>query len=339
MQPKQMSLPFPESLPADDPPMIRGTFVDGHRVPQYCLAWSVPSDSTMELYPDCRGHAISWWSRGVLIPWVEKYQSNPAYKSKIGYYFQPKYALLLVEGEVHFAIFITTNRTAESLEIATNQEYRKATKEIARIPDHMELKWMKAPKAKEYSISASLSQSRPTLEVKRRSGREGIHGTDRGSIPKSRCLLWEAYALFSPLGSFANPKLDKTNRTGNTFQLINGVVLVATFFSVRLMYCGYTSYQFFQTLYYGRNEIPPLNGQRAPPGPQLVLAREDDRIAEEAVRAILCASERTQKKLSVPREQWTRERNTCRIHFKLQLQPVIPRYMAFQLCRCSAGPI
>ena len=65
--------------------------------------------------------------------------------------------------------------------------------------------------------------------------------------------------------------LDKTNRTGSTFQLINGYFLVATFFSVRLMYGGYTvrlhpftepainprpqSYHFFQTLYNGRHVI------------------------------------------------------------------------------------
>ncbi|KAJ7157010.1 TLC domain-containing protein [Mycena crocata] len=70
----------------------------------------------------------------------------------------------------------------------------------------------------------------------------------------SRCLLWEASTFFLNI----HWALDKTNRTGSTFQLINGVFLVLTFFSVRLMYGGYTSYQFFQTLYHGRNEIAPL---------------------------------------------------------------------------------
>ncbi|KAJ6597184.1 TLC domain-containing protein [Mycena vulgaris] len=70
----------------------------------------------------------------------------------------------------------------------------------------------------------------------------------------SRCLLWEASTFFLNI----HWMLDKTNRTGSTLQLVNGVFLVATFFFVRLMFGGYTSYQFFQTLYYGRNEIPPL---------------------------------------------------------------------------------
>ncbi|KAJ7444841.1 TLC domain-containing protein [Mycena latifolia] len=68
----------------------------------------------------------------------------------------------------------------------------------------------------------------------------------------SRCLLWEASTFFLNI----HWMLDKTNRTGGTFQLVNGVFLVATFFSVRLMYGGFTSYQFFQTLYTGRHEIP-----------------------------------------------------------------------------------
>ena len=33
--------------------------------------------------------------------------------------------------------------------------------------------------------------------------------------------------------------LDKTNRTGSQFQLINGILLVLTFFSVRIVYGGY----------------------------------------------------------------------------------------------------
>ncbi|KAJ7085790.1 DUF887-domain-containing protein [Mycena belliarum] len=70
----------------------------------------------------------------------------------------------------------------------------------------------------------------------------------------SRCLLWEASTFFLNI----HWALDKTNRTGSTFQLINGVFLVATFFSVRLLYGGYTSYQFFQTLYTGRHKIPPI---------------------------------------------------------------------------------
>ncbi|KAJ7137668.1 TLC domain-containing protein [Mycena epipterygia] len=68
----------------------------------------------------------------------------------------------------------------------------------------------------------------------------------------SRCLLWEASTFFLNI----HWMLDKTNRTGSTFQFVNGLFLIATFFSVRLLYGGFTSYQFFQTLYHGRHEIP-----------------------------------------------------------------------------------
>ncbi|KAJ6525724.1 DUF887-domain-containing protein [Mycena capillaripes] len=67
----------------------------------------------------------------------------------------------------------------------------------------------------------------------------------------SRCLLWEASTFFLNI----HWALDKTNRTGSTFQLVNGIFLISTFFFVRLMYGGYTSYQFFQSLYNHRQEI------------------------------------------------------------------------------------
>ncbi|KAJ7775139.1 TLC domain-containing protein [Mycena metata] len=70
----------------------------------------------------------------------------------------------------------------------------------------------------------------------------------------SRCLLWEASTFFLNI----HWALDKMNRTGGTFQLVNGVFLLLTFFSVRLVYGGITSYQFFQTLYNGRQEIAPV---------------------------------------------------------------------------------
>ncbi|KAJ7744963.1 TLC domain-containing protein [Mycena maculata] len=69
----------------------------------------------------------------------------------------------------------------------------------------------------------------------------------------SRCLLWEASTFFLNI----HWMLDKTNRTGSTFQIVNGAFLTVTFFSVRLVYGGLTSYHFFQTLYHGRNEIAP----------------------------------------------------------------------------------
>ncbi|KAJ6463819.1 TLC domain-containing protein [Mycena vitilis] len=67
----------------------------------------------------------------------------------------------------------------------------------------------------------------------------------------SRCLLWEASTFFLNI----HWGLDKTNRTGGTLQLVNGFFLILTFFSVRLLYGGYTSYHFFQTLYHRRQDI------------------------------------------------------------------------------------
>ncbi|KAJ7510104.1 DUF887-domain-containing protein [Mycena galericulata] len=67
----------------------------------------------------------------------------------------------------------------------------------------------------------------------------------------SRCLLWEASTFFLNI----HWTLDKTNRTGSTLQIVNGALLTATFLSVRLVYGGFTSYQFFQTLYHGRHTI------------------------------------------------------------------------------------
>ncbi|KAF7338063.1 TLC domain-containing protein [Mycena venus] len=70
----------------------------------------------------------------------------------------------------------------------------------------------------------------------------------------SRCLMWEASTFFLNI----HWALDKMNLTGGALQLVNGVCLILTFFSVRLMYGGYTttqSYQFFQTLYERRDDI------------------------------------------------------------------------------------
>ncbi|TEB26657.1 DUF887-domain-containing protein [Coprinellus micaceus] len=60
----------------------------------------------------------------------------------------------------------------------------------------------------------------------------------------TRCLLWEISTFFLNIHWF----LDKTSRTGTTFQLVNGFALLAAFFSVRLVYGGSISYQFFLTL-------------------------------------------------------------------------------------------
>ncbi|THU85636.1 DUF887-domain-containing protein [Dendrothele bispora CBS 962.96] len=68
----------------------------------------------------------------------------------------------------------------------------------------------------------------------------------------SRCLLWEASTIFLNNHWF----LDKTGRTGSTLQLINGGFLLFTFLGVRIVYGGFTSYNFFQTLAQVKDEIP-----------------------------------------------------------------------------------
>ncbi|TFK42345.1 TLC domain-containing protein [Crucibulum laeve] len=68
----------------------------------------------------------------------------------------------------------------------------------------------------------------------------------------TRCLLWEASTFFLNIHWF----LDKTNRTGTNFQLINGILLLCTFFGVRLVYGGTISIKFFLTLLDVRHDIP-----------------------------------------------------------------------------------
>ncbi|KAJ7286121.1 DUF887-domain-containing protein [Mycena rebaudengoi] len=82
----------------------------------------------------------------------------------------------------------------------------------------------------------------------------------------SRCLLWEASTFFLNI----HWMLDKTGRTGSRFQLINGLLLLVTFFSVRLVYGGLVSYNFFQTLWDGRDQIP-LTGTLVTGGGNVLL--------------------------------------------------------------------
>ncbi|KAG6909620.1 hypothetical protein DXG01_016402 [Tephrocybe rancida] len=49
--------------------------------------------------------------------------------------------------------------------------------------------------------------------------------------------------------------MDKTGRTGTRAQLVNGVLLLAAFFGVRLVYGGMVSYQFLHTLMQVRHEM------------------------------------------------------------------------------------
>ncbi|GAW09653.1 TLC domain-containing protein [Lentinula edodes] len=70
----------------------------------------------------------------------------------------------------------------------------------------------------------------------------------------ARCLLWESSTIFLNIHWF----LDKTDRTGSTFQLINGILLLVTFFGMRLVYGAYVSYNFFFTLYDVRDKVSPV---------------------------------------------------------------------------------
>jgi len=72
------------------------------------------------------------------------------------------------------------------------------------------------------------------------------------SYYSTRVLFWEISTFFLNIHWF----LDKTNRTGSQLQLINGILLLLTFFSARIVYGGYISIQFFSTLRQVRHEIP-----------------------------------------------------------------------------------
>ena len=51
--------------------------------------------------------------------------------------------------------------------------------------------------------------------------------------------------------------LDKTGYTGSTAQWLNGVVLLSTFFSVRIVYGWYLTVDFMRALYAARAQLPP----------------------------------------------------------------------------------
>ncbi|KAF8743632.1 hypothetical protein AX14_001690 [Amanita brunnescens Koide BX004] len=73
-----------------------------------------------------------------------------------------------------------------------------------------------------------------------------------GSYFAVRCLLWEASTFFLNNHWF----LDKINLTGSTLQLVNGICLLVTFFSTRIIFGGYTSYNFFATLWHVYHDVP-----------------------------------------------------------------------------------
>ncbi|KAG2157463.1 TLC domain-containing protein [Suillus clintonianus] len=59
-----------------------------------------------------------------------------------------------------------------------------------------------------------------------------------------RFLFWELSTVFLDIHWF----LDKTGKTGSTLQLVNGIALITTFFSVRCVWGAMMSYDFFVTL-------------------------------------------------------------------------------------------
>ncbi|KAI8982862.1 DUF887-domain-containing protein [Trametes punicea] len=67
-----------------------------------------------------------------------------------------------------------------------------------------------------------------------------------------RYLSWELSTIFLNIHRF----LDKTGYTGSTAQWINGVILLSTFFSVRIVYGWYLTLQFLRSLYDARAALP-----------------------------------------------------------------------------------
>ncbi|KAH9950262.1 DUF887-domain-containing protein [Amylocystis lapponica] len=67
-----------------------------------------------------------------------------------------------------------------------------------------------------------------------------------------RFLSWELSTIFLNIHRF----LDKTGRTGGTAQYINGAALLGTFFSARIAWGWYKTFDLYQTLYAARHEVP-----------------------------------------------------------------------------------
>ncbi|KAM5538032.1 hypothetical protein V8D89_008229 [Ganoderma adspersum] len=69
-----------------------------------------------------------------------------------------------------------------------------------------------------------------------------------------RFLLWETSTIFLNIHRF----LDRTGYTGSTAQWINGVILLSTFFSCRIVYGWYITIQFMEALFSARAELPKV---------------------------------------------------------------------------------
>jgi len=68
-----------------------------------------------------------------------------------------------------------------------------------------------------------------------------------------RFLSWE-FTIFLNIHRF----LDKTGRTGSTAQFVNGAVLLATFFSARIVWGWYKSFDMYSAMWAARHEVPLL---------------------------------------------------------------------------------
>ncbi|KAK7693807.1 hypothetical protein QCA50_003379 [Cerrena zonata] len=69
-----------------------------------------------------------------------------------------------------------------------------------------------------------------------------------------RFLLWELSTPFLNI----HWCLDKLGKTGSTLQYINGIILLSTFFSVRICYGWYMSYGFMHTLWEVKDQVPKV---------------------------------------------------------------------------------
>lgn len=72
--------------------------------------------------------------------------------------------------------------------------------------------------------------------------------------PPVRCPLSHTVVCQLNTRSF----LDKTGRTGGTAQYINGAALLGTFFSARIVWGWYKTFDMYQTLWMARHEVPLL---------------------------------------------------------------------------------
>jgi len=69
-----------------------------------------------------------------------------------------------------------------------------------------------------------------------------------------RSLLWEASTPFLNIHWW----LDKTDRTGSLAQMINGILLLITFFFSRIVYGSWITWNFWQTLYAVREQFSTI---------------------------------------------------------------------------------